>query len=237
MRIIKNIRKSVKKTSKRTKKQIKKLSKKAKKSTKKVFGKISKSSFDAIVFPLGLSGRVRNALFGELRRMEDMTGVPGVALIASLLTQGLSVNTLMETAETWSKGTKSKRYAVSSSTLKQFKQFIKENPRFPYKKTYSKLRVYYNANNPKGAITFENRVYMKRKPKEGGSLLFHEYVHTFQYYKYGKKVFGSVYAGNYLLNILKGYKQSKAYSKINFEKEAYDWQSKFRQWSSKKSKK
>ena len=170
--------------------------------------------------------------------MEDMTGVPGVALVASLLTQGPSVNTVMEDVETWSKGTKSKPYAVSLSTLKLFKQFIKENPRFPYKKTYNKFRVYYNANNPKDAITFENKVYMKRKPSKGHySLLFHEYVHTFQYYKYGKKVFGSVYAGNYLLNILKGYKQNKAYSKIDFEKEAYDWASKFSRWSSKKSKK
>ncbi len=144
-----------------------------------------------------------------------------------------SVSDIMQAVETYSKGTKSKQFAVTASTMNLFGDFIKENPIFPHKKPNGNIKWYYQANNPKGAITFENRVYMKRKPSQTSlnsiSLLFHEYVHTCQYYKYGKMVFALVYTGSYVRNLLR--EPKKAYEEINFEREAYVWDKKFCKWS------
>ncbi len=213
-------------------KKVAKKSKKVAKKSWKAGRKVAKTSFEAAIFPLGLSSRVKNAIFNELTRLEDMTGIPGIRLVGSLLAGRPSVSVIMEAVETYSKGTKSKQFTVTASTMKLFDDFIKENPSFPYKNTYGNIIWYYQANNPKGAITFENRVYMKPKPSQTSlrdvSLLFHEYVHTCQYYKYGKMVFALVYTGSYVRNLLP--EPKKAYEQINFEREAYAWDKKFCRW-------
>jgi hypothetical protein len=214
-------------------KKLKKLSpKKLVKTVGKAGKKATKATFEAAIYPLGLASRVRNAIFNELSKLEDMTGIPGVRLVGGLLIGKPSISDIMQVVETYSKGARSKQFPVTQSTMKLFDDFIKDNPSFPYKKTYGKIRWYYQANNPKGAITFENRVYMKRKPSQTSlpdvSLLFHEYVHTCQYYKYGHAVFALTYTGNYLWNLARGSK--KAYERIDFEKQAYTWDNKFCDW-------
>jgi len=214
-------------------KKIRKLSaKKIIKSVGKVTTSAAKASFEVAVFPLGLTGRVQNGVLNNLTRLEDMTGIPGIRLVGGLLVGRPPISTIMQMVETYSKGTKSRQFSVSKSTMNLFNNFIKANRNFPYNKTYRKIRWYYKANNPKGAITFENRVYMNRKRSENKicevSLLFHEYVHTFQYRKYGKMVFALVYTGSYLRNLIP--EPKKAYERINFEREAYNWDKKFCNW-------
>jgi len=214
-------------------KKIRKLSaKKIIKSVGKVTTSAARASFEVAVFPLGLTGRVQNGVLNNLTRLEDMTGIPGIRLVAGLLVGRPPISTIMQMVETYSKGTKSKQFSVSKSTMNLFNKFIKANRSFPYRRTYGRIRWYYRANNPKGAITFENRVYMKRKRNETSlhdvKLLFHEYVHTFQYHKYGKMVFALIYTGSYLRNLITGPK--KAYERINFEREAYTWENRFGRW-------
>lgn len=215
-----------------------KFSKFVKKVGRKILGKNpAKTLLNAFIAPLGLSSQLSNKLFNELRRLEDKWHIPGIALIGSLLVSKPHIGTVMKVIETFVKGTRSKKFGMSSLTRQIFDDFKKQG-NFPYKHTYNSFMLYYHANlsgNTAG-ITFENRIYFQGgRPDQTKiddlALIFHEYVHTHQYYKYGLNVFAIAYAGNYLLNLLKGYSGSKPYYKIDFEKEAYRWQYKFAAWT------
>lgn len=223
------IKKTIRKIKKR--KPIRKAVKKATKAVSKTVKNVINSVKD-------LSSSVIN----EINRFEDRTGIPAKIIVGALTRGVLSPKTITYAVETRTKKG-SKRFSLSKATLDVISEYKRKHKTFPYKSNYKNFSTYYNAKLKKGtgAMTFENRVYLKTRPNEKDSddlaLIFHEMVHCHQYYKFGLGVFIPVYVGNYLANlVLKKQSNYNAYRNINFEKQAYSWDAKFENWLTKNKK-
>lgn len=164
-------------------------------------------------------------------------GIDAAITILGAGTGGLLPNLVMDAVEEKTKSRKGiTKFTIPARTLSLFNQFVRNNKKFPYKNTYGQIKVWYHASPPADGITFENRIFLKKntvpnvKKIQDVKLLFHEYVHTFQYKKHGLKTFSEIYSANYLKNFLKGKFGDKNYRSLKFEKEAYGWADVFETW-------
>ncbi|NDF36105.1 MAG: hypothetical protein EB154_09750, partial [Nitrosopumilaceae archaeon] len=177
----------------------------------------------------------------ELNRFEDRTGIP-ITLIFNLLVLLLSPNPLVKAAaligaimsgvETHVKKG-SRKFTLPASAWNLIDQFIEEN-NFPYRRNYNKIITYRDANlaSDTTGMTFQNRIYLQSIPSNNKELseFFHEYVHTFQYHRYGQIVFIPVYVGEYLFELVRQRNAQEAYENIEFEDQAFDWEERFLDW-------
>jgi hypothetical protein len=127
----------------------------------------------------------------------------------------------------------SRRFTLRSVTLQLFAEFIQQHPDFPYRRNYETINFYQGAHTggPRTGITFQDRIYLFERPHQTPldmSVAFHEYVHTFQYKQFGLVSFIKLYVGDYAANVLTG--SGTPYENIEFEREAFDWETRFRTW-------
>jgi len=188
--------------------------------------------------------------FAGVGKAATMTAID--AAISGLGVGGIIPDIIMDVVEEKVKHGR-KRYRLPAKTQALFNQFIRTHrnrwitstvpnvyvnkvlrKKFTYSTTYRTINWWYNARPPKDGMTFENRIYVKRRPNIQSDrdlgLLFHEYIHTFQYKKHGLSTFSQIYSRNYLKNFLRGHKGSQAYTNIRFEVEAYFWEKVFLDW-------
>lgn len=138
-----------------------------------------------------------------------------------------------ELSRLWERGVSQNahRFSLTKDSQCLIDTFLRQS-NFPYTRTYPNLEFYDDADNMKfltfkgtDGITFKNKIYLKHRIDQADpndlALIFHEMVHTYQYYKYGRGVFTSRYIGEVM---------TKFTLEPSFEKEAYDWERRFFDW-------
>lgn len=174
----------------------------------------------------------------EIYRFRDRYNVPLPLLLnlaALLLAPGTPVTKLNQAIRTVVSGVEdvvrrgSRKFALNRLTQLYFDTFIEHQPNFPYAAGYKTVTFYHGAHTGGflTGMTFQDRVYLGWRPRQVPAELaavFHEYVHTFQYKRFGLVPFIEIYVGNFLGNLVRealSRGPNTAYEDIRFEAEAF----------------